>query len=166
MDFRNFLDPIWGFILKRVPTIRDPWISWLPCGNKNHEMRGHPVYVIIDYIHYISVTMGALSGREPSAKVIIILACVCVLVISSIICITIIVIFSGRNPTIVPKTTTEKIITEGTILIYILFTYCMVCLWWSSLEPVTVGFLKKDKTVVFPALKLSYSLVVVTSSGI
>ena len=45
-DLRNFLDLFWGFILKRVHTIRDPRISWLPFGTKNHEMRGPPVLTI------------------------------------------------------------------------------------------------------------------------
>ena len=42
-DFRNSLDPFWGFILKTVPGIHDPRISGLPFGTKNHEMRGPPV---------------------------------------------------------------------------------------------------------------------------
>ena len=39
----NFFDAIWVFILKKVPTIRDPPNSWYPFGIKNHEMRGPPV---------------------------------------------------------------------------------------------------------------------------
>ena len=67
---------------------------------------------VIDYIYYISVIMGALSGKV----MIVIIPCVCVLVIPSIIFIPIFVIYSGRNPTtIVPTTTTtEIIIKEGT----------------------------------------------------
>ena len=45
VDFRKVLDPIWGFILKKSFTIRDPRISWLGFGTKNHEMRGPPVYI-------------------------------------------------------------------------------------------------------------------------
>ena len=43
VDFRNFLDPFWGFTLKTVLGIHDPRISWLLFGNKNHEIRGPPV---------------------------------------------------------------------------------------------------------------------------
>ena len=43
-DFRNSLDPFWGFILKTVPGIHDPLISGLPFGTKNHKMRGPPVF--------------------------------------------------------------------------------------------------------------------------
>ena len=82
---------------------------------------------VIDYIHYISVIMGALSGKV----IILIIPCVCVLVIPSIIFIPIFVIYSGRNPTtIVPTTTTtEMIIEEGTYILYIIltFTHRVVC---------------------------------------
>ena len=45
---------------------------------------------VIDYIHYISVTMGALSGKV----VIVIMACVSFVVISSIV-IPLVMIYSG-----------------------------------------------------------------------
>ena len=43
VDFRIFLDPFWGFILKTVLGIYDPRNSWWLFGTKNHEMRGPPV---------------------------------------------------------------------------------------------------------------------------
>ena len=36
-----------GFILKRVPRICNPWISWLLFGTQNHEMRGPPVIPVL-----------------------------------------------------------------------------------------------------------------------
>ena len=41
VDFRNFLDPFWGFILKTVLGIRDPCISWLLFGTKVHSWNAH-----------------------------------------------------------------------------------------------------------------------------
>ena len=49
-----------------------------------------PILYVIDYIHYISVTMGALSGKV----VIVIIACVSFVVISSIV-IPLVIIYSG-----------------------------------------------------------------------
>ena len=46
VDFRNYLDPFWGFTLKTVLGVHDPRISWLLFGTKNHEMRGPPVIAI------------------------------------------------------------------------------------------------------------------------
>ena len=44
VDFRNFLDPFWGFPLKTVLGIHDPHISWLLFGTKNHEIGGPLVH--------------------------------------------------------------------------------------------------------------------------
>ena len=43
VDFRKFLDPIQGLVLKGF-KIRDPQISWYPFGTKNHEIRRPPVH--------------------------------------------------------------------------------------------------------------------------
>ena len=45
VDFRNFLDPFWRFILKRVLGFRDFSHFVNAFGTKNHEMRGPPVLV-------------------------------------------------------------------------------------------------------------------------
>ena len=46
VDFWKLLDPFWGFILKTVPGLHDPRISWLTFGTKYHEMRGPPVVLL------------------------------------------------------------------------------------------------------------------------
>ena len=43
MDFRIFLDPIWGFSTKKGFTFRESPNFVIPFGTKNHEMRGPPV---------------------------------------------------------------------------------------------------------------------------
>ena len=58
-DFRKFLDPIWGFIPKRSPTIREFHISWFPFGTKNHEMREPPV------AGYLKCTKGIWKFEKP-----------------------------------------------------------------------------------------------------
>ena len=66
MDFWNFLDPFWGFILKIVLGIHDVRISWLLFGTKNLYMNGsyHCAYPQkLQIIIYLSRVQNSSSSK-------------------------------------------------------------------------------------------------------